>query len=148
MSKENVVVLGGGLCGTAFAKELSAKLDHSKYNLIVVEARTRLIWMLGGARMAVTDEGAPDKYFFAYDKFFPEGKGTVKNAKVEKIVPNSDGNGGALELAGGETLPYRSTSIQLRRSRVSDVSSLPQFSCWPLDPSGKDPSTTQRATLI
>jgi hypothetical protein len=52
-----------------------------------------------------------DEYVFNYDKFFPAGKGTVKKAKVEKIVPNQDGNGGELELVGGEILPYRSTLI-------------------------------------
>jgi len=113
-AKENVVIVGGGLAGTVVAKELSAKLDHSKYNLILLEARPYLIWMLAGARMAVTsEEGAVDNYLFNYDKFFPAGKGTVKKAKVEKIVPNNDGNGGELELTGGEVLPYRSMSIQL-----------------------------------
>jgi hypothetical protein len=63
-------------------------------------------------RLAVTnEEGAVDNYLFNYDKFFPAGKGTVKKAKVEKIVPNSDGKGGELQLVGGEVLPYRSTSI-------------------------------------
>lgn len=112
-AKENVVIVGGGLGGTVVAQELSAKLDHSKYNLVLVEARSQLIWMLGGARMAVTNEkGAVDDYLFNYDKFFPAGKGTVKQAKVEKITPNSDGKGGKLELSGGEVLPYRGTSAR------------------------------------
>jgi len=110
-AKQNVVIVGGGLAGTILAKELSAKLDHSKYNLVVVETRPYLVWMLGGARMATTTEkDAMDKYFFNYDKFLPAGKGTVKKAKVEKIVPSSDGTGGELELSGGEVLPYRSMS--------------------------------------
>jgi NADH dehydrogenase FAD-containing subunit len=109
--KENIVIVGGGLSGVSLAKELSAKLDHSKYDLIVVESRPYLVYMIGGARMAVTtEEGAVDKYLFKYDKLFSAGKGTVKNAKVEKIVPNSDGKGGELELTGGETLAYRCTS--------------------------------------
>lgn len=111
-AKENVVVVGGGLAGTQIAKELSNKLDHSKYDLIVVEARPYLIWMLAGARLAVTSEkGAVDNYTFNYDKFLPAGKGTVKKGKVEKIVPKSDGQGGELELVGGETLPYKSASV-------------------------------------
>ena len=113
-AKQNVVIVGGGGAGTVLAKDLSTKLDHSKFNLVVVEARPYLIWMLGGARMTVTTEkGAMDDYFFNYDKFFPAGKGTVKKAKVEKIVPNSDGAGGKLELSGGEILPYRSMSIPI-----------------------------------
>jgi NADH dehydrogenase FAD-containing subunit len=108
--KENIVIVGGGLSGISLAKELSAKLDHSKYDLIVVESRPYLVYLIGGARMTVTtEEGAMDNYLFKYDKVFPAGKGTVKNAKVEKIVPNSDGKGGELELNGGETLAYRCT---------------------------------------
>ena len=106
-AKENVVVVGGGLAGTILAKELSAKLDHSKFNLVVVETRPYLVWMLGAARMTTATEGSMDDYFFKYDKFLPAGKGTVKNAKVEKIVPNGDGASGELELSGGEVLPYR-----------------------------------------
>lgn len=106
--KQNIVIVGGGLSGTSLAKELSAKLDHSKYNLVVVETRPYLIYVVGGARMTVTTEdGAVDNYLFNYDKLLPAGKGSVKNAKVEKIVPNADGNGGELELSGGEVLPYR-----------------------------------------
>lgn len=114
VTKENIVIVGGGLGGTAAAKELSAKLDHSKYNLIVVEARPYLIYMPAGARVSVsTEEGAMDNYVFNYDKLFPAGKGTVKRAKVEKIVPKSNGKGGELELSGGEILPYKCTSAAI-----------------------------------
>jgi len=114
-AKENVVVLGGGIGGTAIAKELSAQLDHSKYNLLLVEKRSHLIWTLGGLRMAVSkEEGVVDNYLFNYDRFFAPGKGTVKKANVEKIVPNSDGNGGKLQLTEGDVLPYRSMSTQLQ----------------------------------
>jgi hypothetical protein len=123
-TKENVVIVGGGLTGTLLAKELSAKLDHSKYDLIVVETRPYLIWMLGGARMAVTNEkGAVDDYLFNYDKLLPAGKGTVKRAKVQKVVPNSNGQGGELELVGGEILPYRGTYVN-RRGDDSHLTSL------------------------
>lgn len=106
--KENVVIVGGGLAGITIARELSAKLDHSKYNLIMVEARPYLVYMIGGARMAVTTEkGAVDKYLLNYDKFFAAGKGTVKRAKVEKITTDQNDKGGELELSGGETIPYR-----------------------------------------
>jgi NADH dehydrogenase FAD-containing subunit len=111
-TKENIVIVGGGHSGTSLAKELSAKLDHTKYNLILVEARPYLIYMPGGARMTVsTEEGAMDGFVFNYDKLFPAGKGTVKKAKVEKIVPKSNGKGGELELSGGEILPYKCRSI-------------------------------------
>jgi choline dehydrogenase-like flavoprotein len=145
-ARENVVIVGGGLGGTVLAKELSAKLDHSKYNLIVVEARPYLIWMLGGARLTVTNEkDAVDDYLFNYDKFFPVGKGTVKKAKVEKIVPNSDGNGGELELAGGEVLPYKCASTP-NYSGGHNHLTVSQTSRWRLGPSGLALSTSQRPT--
>ena len=114
-TKENIVIVGGGLGGAAVAKELSGKLDHSKYNLIVVEARPYLVYMIGGARMAVTTEkGSLDEYLLRYDDLFTSGNVTVKNAKVEKIIPNRDGNGGELQIrsSGGnpEPLPYRCAS--------------------------------------
>lgn len=110
--KQNIVIVGGGLSGTALAKELSGKLDHSKYNLVVVETRPYLVYMIGGARMTVTTGGgAVDNYLLNYDKLFPAGKGSVKKAKVEKIVPNADGEGGELELSGGDILPYRCMSF-------------------------------------
>ena len=140
--KENVVVVGGGIGGTIIAKELSAKLDHSKYNLFLVELRPYLIWKLGGLRIAVTkEEGAVDNYLFNYDKFFPTGKGTVKKAKVEKIVPNSDGNGGELQLTEGDVLPYRGMSAQLRWLRSSDrVLRSPRVGDWvPVDRSHRLP---------
>ena len=108
-TKENVVIVGGGLSGVNIARELSAKLDHSKYNLIVVEPRPYLVYMIGGARMAATTEkGVMDNYLLSYDKFFAPGKGTFKKAKVQKISPNEQG--GNLHLSDGETLPYRCTS--------------------------------------
>jgi len=147
-TKQNVVIVGGGLAGTILAKDLSAKLDHSKFNLVVVESRPYLIWMLGGARMSSTTEpGAMDNYFFKYDKFFPAGKGTVKNAKVEKIVPGSDGASGELQLAGGETLSYRGMATPARDVRNFLTSfRASQPSCSRLDPNGRVPSTSQRPT--
>jgi hypothetical protein len=124
-TKENIVIVGGGLAGINIARLLSAKLDHSKYDLIVVEPRPYLVYMIGGARMAVTTEqGAMDKYLLRYKKFFAEGKGTVKTAKVESIVPNQQG--GVLHLVGGETLSYLCAS-----SSTAAVAYVNTISCRP-----------------
>lgn len=120
-TRENIVVVGGGLSGATFVKELSAKLDHSKYNLILVEARPRLVYIIGGARMTATSDNV-NNYLLSYDKLLPAGKGTFKQARVEKILPKSDGSGGELEILltsdddgdKRETLSYRCASVQLQ----------------------------------
>lgn len=62
----NVVVLGAGGAGVAVAQTLSKKLDHSQYNLILVDMREQMIWLPAGARMVVThDEAFTDTVRFS-----------------------------------------------------------------------------------
>lgn len=53
---KNVVVLGAGVAGVAVAQALSKKLNHSQYNLILVDMRPHMIWLPAGARMVVSHD--------------------------------------------------------------------------------------------
>ena len=55
---KNVVVLGGGVAGVAVAQTLSQKLNHARYNLILVDMRSHMVWLPAGARMVVTHSEA------------------------------------------------------------------------------------------
>lgn len=106
--KENVVVVGGGVSGVTVAQGLSKKLDHAKYNLILIEPRLHHIWLPATIRMVVTsDEHFAKRVMIPLDRVFARGKGTVK---LDRVVSIKDGKGDApseLALASGETLQYR-----------------------------------------
>jgi apoptosis-inducing factor 2 len=105
--QKNVVIVGGGAAGMEVARGLSAKLDASKYNLILVNPRPYAIHMLAGARLTTSDVGhLEDTAFIPYDKLFVNGNGSLKVGKVTAIEVNKGGKGGVLTLQDGEKLPY------------------------------------------
>jgi apoptosis-inducing factor 2 len=105
--KGNVVVVGGGAAGNNIVRSLSAKLDGSKYNLILVNARPYSIHMLAGARITTTDEGhLEDTAFIPYDKIFVNGNGSLRVGKVVAIDATNGSQGGVLTLQDGGKLPY------------------------------------------
>ncbi|KAI0823945.1 FAD/NAD-P-binding domain-containing protein [Trametes gibbosa] len=104
---KNVVVVGGGFAGSAIARQLSAKLDSSVYNVIVINARPVHVHLIAGARMAVTAaDHLEDTAVIPYDKLLPAGKGSVKIGKVTSIVEAEAGKGGEVVLEDGERIPY------------------------------------------
>jgi apoptosis-inducing factor 2 len=56
-AKRNVVVIGGGAAGTDVARELSTKLDASKYDLVLVTPRPFSVWLPALVRAVVTSDG-------------------------------------------------------------------------------------------
>jgi len=105
--KKNVVVVGGGAAGIPIARGLSAKLDASKYNLILVNPRTYSIHMLAGARLTTSDvDHLEDTAFIPYDQLFSNGHGSLKVGKVTAIDASKGSQGGVLTLQDGQKLPY------------------------------------------
>jgi len=105
--QKNVVVVGGGAAGIQIARGLSAKLDASKYNLILVNPRPYSIHMLAGARMTTSDvDHLEDTAFIPYDKLFSNGHGSLKVGKVTAIDASQGSKGGVLTLQDGQKLPY------------------------------------------
>ncbi|KAF9778269.1 hypothetical protein BJ322DRAFT_1094226 [Thelephora terrestris] len=106
--KDNVVVVGGGISGVTVAQGLSKKLDHRKFNLILIEPRPFHVWLPAAARMVVTsDEKFAETAVFPFDRVFAKDKGTVRQDKVVSIKTGKGEEAGELELASGETLQYR-----------------------------------------
>lgn len=108
--RENVVIVGGGGAGNPIARELSAKLDPSKYNLILITSRPYHVHLIATIRMVVTDRGRlEDRALIPYDKLFVNGNGTVKVGTVVSIEPSKDGSSsseGEVILDSGERVPY------------------------------------------
>lgn len=105
--KKNVVVVGGGYGGTLVARDLSQKLDKSRFNLILVNDRPFYSHLPALARVAVSDlDKLGDKALFGYDKLFVGGNGTLKVGKVVAVTESEPGKGGEIELEGGEKIPY------------------------------------------
>lgn len=106
--KQNVVVVGGGISGVTVAQGLSKKLDHGRYNLVLIEPRPFHVWLPATARMAVTsDERFAETAVFPFDRVFAKDKGTVRQDKVVSIKAGKGEEAGELEFASGETLHYR-----------------------------------------
>ncbi|KAI0917655.1 hypothetical protein AcW1_007196 [Taiwanofungus camphoratus] len=61
MSKKNedksIVIVGGGYVGSLLTRELSAKLNASKYDLIMINERPYTIHLIAAAHMTVFEEG-------------------------------------------------------------------------------------------
>lgn len=109
MAKENIVIVGGGGAGVGLARALSAKLDASRYNLILISARSKLVHLLAALRMLVTDEGKlEEKAVIPLDNVFVNGNGTLKVGKVVAVEKASGaGTGGDVVLESGERVPFR-----------------------------------------
>ncbi|KAF8918888.1 hypothetical protein CPB85DRAFT_1279205 [Mucidula mucida] len=103
--KLNVVVVGGGY-GALAARRISAYLDSSKYNLILINPRPYRIHLIACARMVVSDRDELTKSAFAaYDHVFYNDKGTFVQATVTSIN-KSEKTGGSVTLDSGEKIPF------------------------------------------
>lgn len=106
-SRKNVVVVGGGFAGSEIARSLSAKLDPSQYNLILINNRPFSIHSLSAARLTVSDQDhLEDVSLIPYDKLFINGNGSLKVGRVTAINKSVGERGGSVTLASGETVPY------------------------------------------
>lgn len=104
-SRKNVVVVGGGGAGAPLVKRLSAQLDPSKYNLILITSRPYFVHLVAAIRMVVTDEGSLEETaLIPYDTNFTNGNGTLKVGTVVGIEKGREG--GEVVLDGGERVPY------------------------------------------
>jgi NADH dehydrogenase FAD-containing subunit len=107
MAKENIVIVGSGGGGTEVARSLSAKLDYSRFNLILVSPRDYYLHYPAGLRMVATDDGhLEQRAVIPINGIFSGGKGTIKVGTVTSIKKSS-GGGGSVTLESGESIPFR-----------------------------------------
>lgn len=104
--RQNVVVVGGGGTGAFVIQNLSAKLDPSKYNLILITPRPYFLHLIGTIRMVVTSEGKlEERNAIPLDRCFANGNGTLHIGTVVSISDNRE-KGGHVTLADGKTVDY------------------------------------------
>lgn len=104
--RQNVVVVGGGGAGAFVAKNLSAKLNPAKYNLILITPRPYYLHLTGCIRMLVTSHGRfEDRNIIPLDRIFTNKNGTMHIGSVVSISDEGD-KGGNVTLADGKTIDY------------------------------------------
>lgn len=102
--KKNIVVVGGGYGNIHVVQHISKKLDHTRYNLILLNPRPYYVHLIAGLRLTVTDAGKlEDTALIPYDKL--PGV-TFVQGKVASIDETAPGKGGVLVLEDGEHLDY------------------------------------------
>lgn len=106
MPKRNVVIVGGGSAGATIARELSSKLDPSRYSVILVTSRPEFLYLPAALRVLVVDGHPIEDAFMPYDQLFADGKGSIKVATVTNIENNKEGRGGNVLLSNGEAIQY------------------------------------------
>jgi len=103
-NKKNVVVIGGGFAGYAAAKELGTKIDHTKYNVILITSRPYYVHLIALIRMTVSDaDDLESEALIPYDKLV--GVNHVVGTAVS-IEEAGQGKGGQVVLEVGERVPY------------------------------------------
>lgn len=124
--KKNIVVVGGGSGGTLVARELSQKIDASRFNIILVNDRTFYSHLPALARIMVSDvDQLSEKALFKFDKLFVNGNGTTKVGRVVSVAEGAPGKGGEITLENGERIEY-AVLVMATGSRWPDFIELPQ----------------------
>jgi NADH dehydrogenase FAD-containing subunit len=104
MSKQNIVVVGGGSAGANACRTLSRSLDKSKYNLILINPLPYRVWLIGTLRVVVAPEESLQKdVMIPYDKLFVNGNGKFVEGVVKSFDANKEG-GGTVTLESGEKI--------------------------------------------
>ncbi|KZT30804.1 FAD/NAD-P-binding domain-containing protein [Neolentinus lepideus HHB14362 ss-1] len=104
--KQTVIIIGGGTAGTIIARELSVKLDRSKYQLILITSRPEFLFLPASLRVLVVDGYPIEDAFMPYDKLFVNGNGTVRVGTVAAIENNKEGKGGRVVLEDGDSVQW------------------------------------------
>lgn len=101
--RKNIVIVGAGGGGGPVARALSAKVDLSKYNIILINPRSYLLPLPTAPRIVVSNVDNLQKQAFApLDKVFHNGNGTFVQGKVASIEKETKN----VLLEDGERIPF------------------------------------------
>ncbi|KAK2465876.1 hypothetical protein APHAL10511_001517 [Amanita phalloides] len=104
---KNIVIVGAGIGGAAAARTLSAKLDPTKYNLILINPRPFLVALPPTIRASVSNvDNLQDRIFPPLDKIFHNGNGTLVQGKVHSIDKKHGEKGGSILLDDGQRISF------------------------------------------
>ena len=106
-ARKNIVILGAGSGGISVWNELKlAKLDESKFNVILVNPSAHFPHRISGIRATVTADGNFDENsWFPLGEKFNQGNSKLVIGSVVSISDNEDGSG-SVTLDNGEVIPY------------------------------------------
>ena len=106
MSKQNIVIVGGGGAGVNAANALSRSLDASKYQLILINPLPYRVWLIATLRLTVSpQEGLKEEMMLPYDKVFAKGNGKFVEGTVASFEASKEGaSGGTVTLESGEKI--------------------------------------------
>ncbi|KAF9528078.1 hypothetical protein CPB83DRAFT_907221 [Crepidotus variabilis] len=104
MARQNIVIVGGGVAGTTFFKELTPKLaNNTNVDVILIDPRSFLIHLPSSIRMVVIDEG--NRSILHYPTSFTGINKRVIQSKVVSITDDND-RGHFVTLTNGEQLDF------------------------------------------
>ncbi|KAI3604034.1 apoptosis-inducing factor [Moniliophthora roreri] len=105
--KTTILIVGGGAAGINIVKPLSKSLDPAKYNIVLVNPRPYILFLIPALRMVVSDQDhLEDQIMVPYDRLFHNGNGTFVQGEVTKINQRPGDTRGEVVLDNGETLDY------------------------------------------
>ncbi|KAL0564788.1 hypothetical protein V5O48_017250 [Marasmius crinis-equi] len=101
--KTSVVIVGGGIAGTAIARSLSGSLDASKNEIILISPHPYLVLLPATLRMVVSDaDKLEETALVPLDRLFLKDNGTFVQGEVARIdEPERE-----VELTNGEKVSF------------------------------------------
>jgi len=106
-NKQSVVVVGGGAAGISIVRSLSAQLDSSKYNLILINPRPYWVLLPATLRVAVSPrDNIQESVFVPYDKLFHKNNGEFIQGSVVSVEQTVGNKMGTVLLEDGQKISY------------------------------------------
>ncbi|KAI3600521.1 apoptosis-inducing factor-like mitchondrion-associated inducer of death [Moniliophthora roreri] len=102
-----IVIVGGGSAGVHVARPLSKALDPAKFNIIPINPRPYIIFLIPTLRVVVSDrDRLQEQTFVPYDRVFHNDNGTFVQGEAARINQKSGERHGEVVLTDGQRVGY------------------------------------------